>query len=80
MQLINAGLRELCDLRLIETIDLNNVVNLLLLSNRYKASALLDAVMEYIRKKNAAFKELEETKEIFMSYPELAFELYARIT
>lgn len=74
------GLKELCELKLIEIIDIKTVVNLLVLSDRYKAGALWEKAMEFIRENNTAFKELEEAKMIFMSYPELAFKLYERIT
>lgn len=73
------GLKELCELQLIETIDMKTVVKLLVLADHYKADKLFNSVLLYVQGNYAAFKELEEAKSIFMMYPELGFKLFARI-
>lgn len=74
-----AGLKKLCESQLIETIDLKNIVNLLVLADRYNASTLYEKVMEYIQENCDAFKKLDEAKTIFMMYPELGFKIFAQI-
>lgn len=73
------ALKALCEDHLIETIDMKTIVNLLVLANRYKANALYDKVATYIEDNTAAFMNLENTKAMFMMYPEFAFKLFKQI-
>lgn len=76
-----AGLTmELCEAKLIETIEIENVVNLLMLADAYKASTLYDRVMEFIGGNFKEFMALDEAKEMFSMLPEMAFKLYAKLS
>lgn len=74
------ALKELCEEALIETIQMENIINLLLLSDRYKASTLYDKVMKFIVDNCKSVSKLEETKAMCMMYPELSFKLFAGLS
>lgn len=73
-------LKKLCEEHLIETIDLDSVINLLVLADCYKATSLYEKVAAYIQEHTAAFMNLEDTNAMFMMYPQLAFKLFKRIS
>lgn len=73
------GLKELCEEKLSQTIEIKSSVNLLVLAERYKATLLYDKVIDFIDENCEAFKKLEEANGMFMMYPELGFKLFKRL-
>lgn len=76
---VNNGLKEICEEELIKTIDMVNVANLLVLADQYEAEELFNNVVAFVRENYATFKDLEESKTIFLMYPELAYKLFSKI-
>lgn len=74
------GLKELCEMQLIETIRMETIVNLLVLADRYKACALFEKVMDFIGENCKAVSQLDGAKRVFAMYPDLAFKLFAKIS
>lgn len=72
-------LKKRCEHQLINTIEMTTIVNLWKLADRCNSSALYAKVESFIRDNYAAFKELDETRAVFMSHPEMGFKLFARI-
>lgn len=72
-------LKKHCETFLSETIALKTSANLLVLAYKYNATTLFSKVVDYIGQNRSEFQKLDEAKSIFMSYPELAFELFANI-
>lgn len=72
-------LKLLCEEKLKTTINIENVVNLLILAYLHKADDLFTNLIVFVRENFSAFKDLEETKSIFMTYPGLGYEIFTRI-
>lgn len=72
-------LKKLCETFLCETIAMKTSANLLVLAHKYNATILFSNVVAYIGQNRSEFRKLDEAKSIFMTYPELAFELFANI-
>lgn len=77
--LLIAAVKKLCELHLIETIDMQNVVSLLVLAEQYNAEVLFNKVLMYVRENYAAFMKLEDAKSIILMYPDVAFKLFSQI-
>lgn len=75
-----ADLKNICEVELSKTIEKKNVAKLLMLADRYKAISLYDKVVDFIEKNLPAFMEMEETKGLCMTYPELSFKLLTRLS
>lgn len=72
-------LKKLCEKQLIETIKMENVVNLVVLADNYKAIELYYKAIEFIVKNRKAFSESEEATRFFNMCPELAFTIFIKI-
>lgn len=73
------GFKELYEKQLIDTIELKTAADLLVLADRYNLVGLCEMVTAWIQDNKDAFKELEESRTFFKTYPDLAFQLFARI-
>lgn len=72
-------LKKRCEHQLIKTIEMTTIVNLWKLADQCNSSALYAEVESFIRENYAVFKEMDETKAVFLAYPEMGFKLFARI-
>lgn len=72
-------LRKRCEHQLIATIEMKTILHLWMLADRCNSSVLYAKVESFIRENYAEFKDMDETKAVFMSHPEMGFKLFARI-
>lgn len=73
------GLKKQCETFLCDTIEMKTCAYLLVLAHKCNATALFSKVVVYIGENRSEFRKLNEARSIFMTYPELAFELFASI-
>lgn len=73
-------LKILCEQHLLSTCTMDSAINLLVLAHKYNAKELFGEVFNFVRHNIAELKQRDEWKMLFFAYPELAIEIFSKIT
>lgn len=74
-----SGLTVFCEAQLVESIDMENVIDMLVMADRCDAKFLFGRTLEFIRENYAEFIQLEDVSLMFERLPELAFKLFIHL-